>query len=107
MFKADLFGNYDANLQAREKQREEWQQALITQMQEQEAKKMESKMRKKYDEEMDDQRIHRQLRELQDEFVRENLPRPQLRNSIEQQNKTSNQSPINNIDINPTPRITD
>jgi hypothetical protein len=35
-------------------------------MQEQESKKMESKMRKKYDEELEDERIHRQLRELQD-----------------------------------------
>jgi len=29
VFKADLFGNYEANVQAREKQREEWQHALI------------------------------------------------------------------------------
>ena len=50
-FKADLFGNYQANVQAREKQREEWQQELISQVKEQEAKKMESKMRKKYEEE--------------------------------------------------------
>lgn len=28
VFKADLFGNYDANMQARERQREEWKENL-------------------------------------------------------------------------------
>lgn len=83
VFKADLFGNYDANMQARERQREEWKENLKQQMQEQESKKMESKMRKKYDEEQEDERIHRQLRELQDQFIREenDTRPPQVRQS--------------------------
>ena len=83
MFKADLFGNYDANMQTRERQREEWKENLRQQMQEQESKKMESKMRKKYDEEQEDERIHRQLRELQDQFIREenDSKPPQVRQS--------------------------
>jgi hypothetical protein len=28
LFKADLFGNYEANMQARERQREEWKENL-------------------------------------------------------------------------------
>jgi hypothetical protein len=37
VFKADLFGNYEANMQARERQREEWKENLKQQMQEQES----------------------------------------------------------------------
>jgi|LauGreDrversion4_2_1035121.scaffolds.fasta_scaffold102869_3 hypothetical protein len=60
-------------------------------MQEQENKKIESKMRKKYDEEREDERIHKQLRELQDQFMREenNVKAPQVRHSYGQNKEAS------------------
>jgi len=60
-------------------------------MQEQENKKIESKMRKKYDEEREDERIHKQLRELQDQFMREenNFKAPQVRHSYGQNKEAS------------------
>ena len=87
-------------------------------MQEQENKKIESKMRKKYDEEREDERIHKQLRELQDQFMREenNVKAPQVRHSYgqnkeasllqdeagskqEQQRQLSNERPIINTGV--------
>ena len=38
VIKADLFQNYDSQIQQRERQREEWRQNLIKQMHEQESK---------------------------------------------------------------------
>ena len=36
--------------------------------------KQEKLMKKKFEEERDEERVHRQLRELQDDFIRENNP---------------------------------
>ncbi len=38
--------------------------------------KNEKVMKKKMEEERDEERVHRQLRELQEDFVRENNPQP-------------------------------
>jgi hypothetical protein len=45
-------------------------------------------MKKKMDEERDEQRVHRQLRELQEDFIRENNP------NIRQSNYRRDPSPL-------------
>lgn len=59
-----MLDGYDNQVKQREKNKEEWRQNLMTQIQEQEQLKAEQKHRREQEEYNDEQRLVRQLQEI-------------------------------------------
>jgi len=74
-----VLDNYELEMQIREKHKEEWKANLMNQMAEKECNhcvsclelKKEQRLKKRMEEERDEERVHRQLREINDQVARE------------------------------------